>query len=75
VVSPNSVVGVEVAPGGHPAVLSCDSRRTVELPPGSRIELVEGRLPVRLVRLREGPFTDRLVRKFGLPVQSWRDNR
>ncbi len=75
VVSPNSVVGVEVDPGGHPAVLCCDGRRTVELPAGCRVELVEGLLPVRLVRLREGPFTDRLVRKFGLPVHSWRGTR
>jgi NAD+ kinase len=27
---------------------------------------------VRLVRLMEGPFTDRLVRKFRLPVTGWR---
>jgi NAD+ kinase len=27
---------------------------------------------VRLVRLHEAPFTDRLVRKFGLPVEGWR---
>jgi NAD+ kinase len=75
VVSPNSVVGIEVDPAGHPAVLCCDGRRTVEVPAGCRVELMEGRLPVRLVRLREGPFTDRLVRKFGLPVHSWRAQR
>ena len=28
--------------------------------------------PVRLVRLHEAPFTDRLVAKFGLPVEGWR---
>jgi len=27
---------------------------------------------VRLVRLHEAPFTDRLVAKFGLPVAGWR---
>ena len=31
-----------------------------------------GALPVRLVRLHEAPFTDRLVAKFGLPVEGWR---
>jgi NAD+ kinase len=72
VVAPNSVVGIEADPRGHPAVLCCDGRRTLELPAGCRVELVEGLRPVRLVRLREGPFTDRLVRKFGLPVHSWR---
>ncbi|WP_020495691.1 NAD kinase [Sciscionella marina] len=72
VVSPSSVVSIEVDPGGHDAVLCCDGRRSVELPAGARVDIVEGSAPVRLVRLREGPFTDRLVRKFGLPVQGWR---
>lgn len=74
VVSPNSVVSFEVDPNGHDAVLCCDSRRTVELPPGARVDVFEGESPLRLVRLREGPFTDRLVRKFALPVHSWRGN-
>ena len=72
VVSPSSVVAMELDRDGHPAVLCCDGRRTVVLPAGARIEVVEGTLPVRLVRLREGPFTDRLVHKFSLPVQGWR---
>ncbi|WP_199444223.1 NAD kinase [Umezawaea beigongshangensis] len=72
VVSPVSVVALEVDPSGHPAVLCCDGRRTFHLPPGSRIEVVGGKVPVKLVRLREDPFTDRLVEKFTLPVQGWR---
>jgi NAD+ kinase len=73
VVSPDSVVSVEVDPDGHPAVLCCDGRRTFVLPPGARVDVVGGTKPTRLVRLREGPFTDRLVHKFGLPVQGWRN--
>ncbi|WP_433263107.1 NAD kinase [Actinosynnema sp. CS-041913] len=72
VVSPASVVALEVDPGGHPAVLCADGRRMVELPAGARVEVVGGSTPLRLVRLREGPFTDRLVEKFSLPVQGWR---
>jgi NAD+ kinase len=72
VVSPTSVVAVEVDPTGHEAVLCCDGRRTFPLPPGSRVEVVGGSLPVRLARLRARSFTDRLVRKFHLPVRSWR---
>jgi NAD+ kinase len=53
-------------------VLWCDGRRTVELPPGRRIEVRRGATPVRLARLHEAPFTDRLVAKFGLPVDGWR---
>jgi NAD+ kinase len=87
VVSPRSVLAAEVigVAGGQSetagAVLWCDGRRTVELPPGSRVEVQRGAKPVLLARLpvRTGadvrigaPFTDRLVAKFGLPVAGWR---
>ncbi|MEO5654113.1 MAG: NAD kinase [Marmoricola sp.] len=73
VVAPTSVLAVEVLPRNEFAgVLWCDGRRTVDLPPGARIEVRRGRTPVRLVRLHEAPFTDRLVAKFGLPVDGWR---
>jgi NAD+ kinase len=73
VVAPTSVLAVEVmARTDGSGVLWCDGRRTVELPPGARIEVRRGAQPVRLVRLHEAPFTDRLVAKFGLPVQGWR---
>jgi NAD+ kinase len=73
VVAPTSVLAVEVlARTDGAGVLWCDGRRTVELPPGARIEVRRGARPVRLVRLHEAPFTDRLVAKFGLPVQGWR---
>ncbi len=73
VVSPTSVLAVEVLAQTEGAgVLWCDGRRTVELPPGARIEVRRGAEPVRLVRLHEAPFTDRLVAKFGLSVEGWR---
>ncbi len=73
VVAPTSVLAVEVLARTEGAgVLWCDGRRTVDLPPGARIEVRRGRTPVRLVRLHEAPFTDRLVAKFGLPVEGWR---
>ena len=73
VVAPTSVLAVEVLAQTQGAgVLWCDGRRTVELPPGARIEVRRGAAPVRLVRLHEAPFTDRLVAKFGLPVSGWR---
>lgn len=75
VVSPDSAVALEVAGDGHPAVLCCDGRRTVELPPGARVEVARGATPVPLVRLADHPFADRLVRKFSLPVQGWRGPR
>lgn len=73
VVAPSSMLAVEVmARTDGAGVLWCDGRRTVELPPGARIEVRRGRSPVRLVRLHQAPFTDRLVAKFGLPVSGWR---
>ena len=49
-------------------MLWCDGRRTVELPPGARVEVRRGAVPVRLARLHHASFTDRLVAKFALPV-------
>ena len=73
VVAPTSVVAIEVlSQSDRPGVLWCDGRRTVDLPPGARIEVRRGARPVRLVRLHEAPFTDRLVAKFGLSVEGWR---
>ena len=79
VVSPHSVLAIEliVASETSGAVLWCDGRRKVDLPPGARVEVRRGALPVLLARLqapeaRSGGFTDRLVAKFGLPVAGWR---
>ncbi|HET9501152.1 MAG TPA: NAD kinase [Marmoricola sp.] len=73
VVAPDSVLAVEVLARTQGAgVLWCDGRRTVELPPGARIEVRRGRWPVRLARVHQAPFTDRLVAKFGLSVEGWR---
>lgn len=73
VVAPSSVLAVEVLARTEGAgVLWCDGRRAFDLPPGARIEVRRGVHPVRLVRLHEAPFTDRLVRKFDLPVEGWR---
>ena len=73
VVSPTSVLAVEVIARTEGAgVLWCGGRPTVELPPGARIEVRRGATPVRLVRLHEAPFTDRLVAKVDLPVAGWR---
>jgi NAD+ kinase len=73
VVAPTSVLAVEVLSNTEGAgVLWCDGRRTFDLAPGARIEVRRGERPVRLVRLHQAPFTDRLVAKFDLPVEGWR---
>jgi NAD+ kinase len=73
VVSPSSMVAMEVLPSGTDAVLACDGRRTIALPHGSRVEVRRGALPVLLARTtRQRTFTDTLVEKFDLPVDGWR---
>jgi NAD+ kinase len=73
VISPNSLVAVEVLQRSAGAgVLWCDGRRSTELPVGARVEVRKSDKPVRLAILSQGPFTDRLVRKFALPVEGWR---
>ena len=72
VTAPSSTIQVTVDPFGPPAVVSCDGCRRFEVPPGTRATISRGNLPVRVVRLSPRPFTDRLVAKFGLPVEGWR---
>jgi NAD+ kinase len=71
VVSPASTVAIEMAEDPASAVLFCDGRRSHTLEPRDRLEVTPSAEPVRLVRLRDAPFTDRLVEKFQLPVQGW----
>jgi NAD+ kinase len=72
VTSPNSVLAVEVMPESPNGVVWCDGRRRLDITVGSRVEVTRGTEPVRFARLHHRPFTDRLVAKFGLPVQGWR---
>ncbi len=54
-------------------VLWCDGRRSVDLPPGARVEVTRSATPpVRLARTHKTPFSARLVRKFQLPIHGWR---
>jgi NAD+ kinase len=75
VVPPTSTIAVEVL-RRTPAtgVLWCDGRRMFDLAVGARIEISASASPVRLARLHSDTdrFTDRLVRKFDLPVSGWR---
>lgn len=73
VVGPDSVLAVEILSRSSSAgEVWCDGRRVLDAPIGSHIEVTRGTQPIRLARLNPGPFTDRLVRKFNLPVTGWR---
>lgn len=76
VVGPESVLTVEILPeSGSVGVLWCDGRRRTELPAGAVVEVRRSPQPVRLARLDEAVFTERLVNKFHLPVSGWRGTR
>ncbi|AQA05176.1 NAD kinase [Mycobacterium sp. MS1601] len=72
VTSPNATIAVEIESTGYDALVFCDGRRQMKLPAGGRLEATRCGTPVKWVRLDSAPFTDRLVRKFRLPVTGWR---
>lgn len=76
VVGPDSVLTVKIDPESvSDGELWCDGRRSFSLPLGSEVEVRKSVQPVRLARIDEGVFTERLVRKFDLPVEGWRGGR
>jgi NAD+ kinase len=72
VTSPDAAIAVEVEATGHDALVFCDGRREMVVPAGGRLEVTRCGTPLKWVRLDSAPFTDRLVRKFRLPVTGWR---
>ncbi|MBG6083726.1 NAD kinase [Zhihengliuella flava] len=73
VAAPSSTLAVEVLSrtDAH-GVLWCDGRRTITLLPGSRVEVTRSTVPVKLARVNQTPFSERLVKKFELPTNGWR---
>jgi NAD+ kinase len=72
VTSPAASIAIEIEAGGHDALVFCDGRREMVMPAGGRLEVTRCSTPLKWVRLDSAPFTDRLVRKFRLPVTGWR---
>lgn len=74
VIAPTSEVGFQLAAQSS-GVMWADGRRMMDLPPGSRVDVKAHRDPVLFARLVPAPFTDRLVAKFELPVDGWRNGK
>lgn len=72
VLSPRSTVVVSMLEGSPRGVLWCDGRRNVDVPPHSEMTVCRSSYPLRLARTTEQPFVQRLVAKFGLPIDGWR---
>jgi NAD+ kinase len=73
VVAPTSIVDIDLLSPGLEGIISCDGRRSYPVPPGARVRVRRGALPVRIARLDGWHFADRLVSKFQLPVRSFRE--
>jgi NAD+ kinase len=72
VTSPEAMIAIETEASGNDALVFCDGRREMLVPAGGRLEVTRCGTPVKWARLDSAPFTDRLVRKFRLPVTGWR---
>lgn len=72
VTSPLASIAIEIEASGNDALVFCDGRREMVVPAGGRLEVTRSAKPLKWVRLDSAPFTDRLVRKFRLPVTGWR---
>jgi NAD+ kinase len=72
VTAPTSLIGIDCAAPVQQGVLWADGRRSYVLPRTARVEVRRHPEPVSFARLRDAPFTDRLVAKFALPITGWR---
>ncbi len=73
VLGTNTEIAIEVlARSVSAGVMWCDGRRRFDLSPGSRVEVYKADTSIPMIVLSDAPFTDRLVRKFALPVLGWR---
>ena len=73
VVGPRSWFALEVTERSESAAeVVLDGSRSIDVPRGGRVEVRRGTHPVKLARMSDAPFTERLVRKFSLPINGWR---
>lgn len=73
VVGPRSWFALEVTERSESeAQVVLDGSRSIDVLRGGRVEVRRGVHPVKLARMTDAPFTERLVRKFSLPINGWR---
>lgn len=76
VVGPRSTVAVEILErSASDAQVVLDGSRAIDVARGGRVEARRGAHAVRLARMSDAPFSDRLVKKFSLPVDGFRGTR
>lgn len=66
VAGPSELVRVDVLAEQEPAVVSCDGRDPIEVPPGGHVTAIGGGRPVRVARVEPLDFYGLVRHKFGL---------
>jgi NAD+ kinase len=72
-VAPSSHIDIDLLSSEHTGTLSCDGRRSHDLPLGAQVRIERAERPIKVARPHPTPFGERLVAKFQLPVRSFRD--
>lgn len=76
VVGPGSAFQIEViASSASAGQVVLDGARSIDTGRGCVLEVRRGPADVRLARISDAPFTERLVKKFSLPTDGWRGER
>ncbi|WP_296664747.1 NAD kinase [Demequina sp.] len=76
VVGRSSTITVEILErSASDAQVVLDGARAIEVAKGGRVEARRGGETVHLARMSDAPFSERLVKKFSLPVDGFRGNR
>jgi len=73
VLSPESKIELYLMDRSDAAAFWCDGRRQVVCDAGAVAVVTRNEQNLRLARLDLAPFTNRLVKKFQLPVEGWRN--
>ncbi len=73
VLDPRSKVHMRLSDEMSPqAIVWCDGRRYCEISSSTHIHIRRGKMPLRVARLQQSPFTSRLVKKFNLNIEGFR---
>lgn len=76
VVGPASRVAVHILErSASDGQVVLDGARAIDMPRGSRLEARRGTVTVTLARMSDAPFSERLVKKFSLPIDGFRGDR
>ncbi len=76
VVGPSSSFTIAIVDGSEMAgQVALDGAHSIDVGRGCRIDVSRGAHTVKLARMTDAPFTERLVRKFSLPTNGWRGER